>query len=60
MSNRNQLSFADGLLSARRITNKQLQQIDAIVDWEPLVMAVQVLDKTSKKTGGSPEKALFR
>jgi len=59
MFNPNQLGFADGLLSARRKSSKQaqqLQQIDAIVDWEPLLQAIKVIDKTSKKTGGRPRK----
>jgi hypothetical protein len=59
MSYPNQLGFAVGLLSARRKSSKQaqqLQQINAIVDWEPLVKAVQVMDKISKKTGGRPRK----
>jgi transposase, IS5 family len=59
MSNPNQLGFADGLLSARTKTSKQaqqLQQIDSLVDWQPLLQAIKVMDKTSKKTGGRPRK----
>jgi|GEM_PF-294952 len=59
MSNPNQLGFADGLLSARTKTSKQaqqLQQLDALVGWHPLLQAIKVMDKTSKKTGGRPRK----
>lgn len=62
MNNENQLSFGDGLISARRKVSrlsKHLSKLDRLVDWEPLVETISVIDKTSKTTGGRPRKKLL-
>ena len=57
MAEGNQLSFGDGLLSSRRkISNlsKHLAKLDQIIDWQPLVREISIIDNTSKTTGGRP------
>lgn len=57
MADGNQLSFGDGLLSGRRKISKlskHLAKLNQIVDWQPLVEAISVIDRTSRKTGGRP------
>src|SRR5699024_4507467 len=57
MAGDNQLSFGDGLLSSRRKISKlskHLAKLNQIVDWQPLVEAISVIDQTSRKTGGRP------
>lgn len=59
MADGNQLSFGDGLLSSRRkISNlsKHLTKLDQIIDWQPLVREISIIDKTDPKTGGRPRK----
>lgn len=59
MKNEQQLSFGDGLLSYRRkISNlaKHLTKLDAIVDCQPLIQEISVIDKTNGETGGRPHK----
>jgi len=58
----NQLSFGDGLLSKRKKTSrmlKKLSEIDQIIDWQPLVDLVRVIDKTDPEKGGRPRKDLL-
>ena len=57
MADGNQLSFGDGLLSGRRKISrlsKHLSKLDQIIDWQPLVRAISVIDKTDPNTGGRP------
>lgn len=57
MAEGNQLSFGDGLLSSRRKISrlsKHLNKLDQIINWQPLVEAIAVIDQTSRKTGGRP------
>ncbi len=57
MADGDQLSFGDGLLSNRRKISKlskHLAKLDEIIDWQPLVREISILDKTDKKTGGRP------
>lgn len=59
MANGNQLSFGDGFLSSRRKTSKlsnHLHKLDGIIDWQPLVRAISIIDKTDAKTGGRHRK----
>jgi len=59
MTDGNQLSFGDGLLSNRRkISNlsKHLAKLDQIIDWQPLIREISIIDKTDAKTGGRPRK----
>jgi IS5 family transposase len=54
-----QLSFGDGLLSNRQKISKlsrHLAKLDQIIDWQPLVEQISVIDKTDSKTGGRPRK----
>ena len=57
MADGNQLSFGDGLLSSRRKISKlskHLTKLDHIIDWQPLVRAIAVIDQTDPNTGGRP------
>ncbi len=59
MADINQLSFGDGLLSSRRKISKlskHLAKLDQIIDWQPLVQEIAIIDKTDTKTGGRPRK----
>lgn len=59
MADGDQLSFGDGLLSNRRKISKlskHLHKLDEIIDWQPLVREISIIDKTDKKTGGRPRK----
>jgi len=59
MADGNQLSFGDGLLSNRRKISKlskHLAKLDQLIDWQPLVQQVSIIDKTDSKTGGRPRK----
>jgi transposase, IS5 family len=59
MADGNQLSFGDGLLSSRRKISrlsKHLAKLDGIIDWQPLVQEISVIDKTDAQTGGRPRK----
>ncbi|MDZ7719670.1 MAG: hypothetical protein U5K72_12705 [Balneolaceae bacterium] len=50
----NQLSFGDALLSTRRkICNlsKHLAKLDWIIDWQPLVQEISLIDKTDRIAG---------
>jgi len=57
-----QLSFGDKLLSSwRKISklSKHLAKLDAIINWQPLVQEISIIDKTDRKTGGRPRKNLL-
>lgn len=57
MADGNQLSFGDGLLSSRRKISKMskhLHKLDQIIDWQPLVREISIIDKTDANTGGRP------
>lgn len=59
MADHNQLSFGDGLLSNRRKISKlskHLATLDEIIDWQPLVREISIIDKTNTKAGGRPRK----
>ncbi|HLR31677.1 MAG TPA: hypothetical protein VK074_04270 [Fodinibius sp.] len=59
MADGNQLSFGDGLLSSRRKISrlsKHLTTLDGIIDWQPLVQEISIIDKTDAETGGHPRK----
>lgn len=54
-----QLGFGDGLLSNRRIISKfsrHLVKLDRVIDWQPLVQEVAIIDITDAKIGGRPRK----
>ena len=57
MADGDQLSFGDGLLSNRRKISKlskHLAKLDQIIDWQPLVQEISIIDKTDANTGGRP------
>ena len=59
MAGGNQLSFGDGLLSSRRKISKlskHLATLEGIIDWQPLVQEISIIDKTNAKAGGRPRK----
>jgi IS5 family transposase len=59
MADVHQLGFGDGLLTGRSKVSKlsqHLHKLDQIIDWQPLVEEVSVIDQTSAKTGGRPRK----
>ena len=59
MTDGNQLSFGDGLLSNRRKISKlskHLAKLDGIIDLQPLVQEVSIIDKTDTNIGGQPRK----
>lgn len=59
MTDGNQLSFGDGLLSNRRKISKlsrHLTKLEEIIDWHPLVREISIIDKTDAQTGGRPRK----
>lgn len=59
MADGNQLCFGDGLLSNRRKISKlskHLTKLDGIIDWQPLVQEISIIDKTDAQTGGRPRK----
>ena len=62
MSDIDQLSFGDGLLSGRRKVSKlskHLDNLDQIIDWQPMLKEISVIDKTDSITGGRPRKNLL-
>ncbi len=57
-----QLSFADIELGKSRKPSRvsqKLDKINGIVDWSLVLQLVQVVDRTSKKTGGAPHRNLL-
>ena len=59
MADIDQLSLGEGLLYSRRKISKltrHLDKLDQIIDWQPLVREISVIDKTDARTGGRPRK----
>lgn len=59
MPKENQLGFDDGFLAKRKKVSRlyrHLQQLDALIDWKPLLAKIRAIDKTGTKRGGRPRK----
>jgi IS5 family transposase len=59
---KHQISFAEIEMNASRKPSRisiKLDKINQIVDWDKVLELVQVVDYTSKETGGSPHKDLL-
>jgi IS5 family transposase len=57
-----QLSFADIEVASHRKPSRislKLDKIDAIVSWDKVLEVVKVVDRTDKKIGGCPHKAIL-